>query len=216
MSIIPTFKKTNFSTTQVYQYIALFCYTIASVHVWSILNLSNSLKNTTENIRLSISYTLLLILASFLEEFVFRYLSYRSGVLGGFWTILMPVVPVGILISALFKISLFSYVGYYLLIAVPAVCIIYFFKNSALYKQIFLPSTTRVIISVIAFSLLHIFNYDVTSSTVILAITWLLVSIVPFSLFMSHLQYNIRYGFWFAWMLHFLHNFMISLIQYFL
>jgi membrane protease YdiL (CAAX protease family) len=171
--------------------------------------------NLTDFSQISFFGIILIFLAVFWEEFIFRYLAFLPGWIGAGWLLFFPYLTVTSL-----GIKFFGYQRSIFDTVYIAICLLFLLwveknKDSGLYNIFFKLSRFKIIVSAFVFSLAHLSNYNLTTTNFALLASYVLLLNIPFSLLESYIQLKFKHGFWLAVLLHFVNN-LLPLLPYFL
>jgi hypothetical protein len=162
-----------------------------------------------------VSLVIMLFAATY-EEFIFRYFTTLKGWIGASWLYIALFLMSFFALKLVYpnsRISIFDISSLWILgILAIIFSISTFFKNYIFYKQIFLPSRLKNIISVLSFSLIHVINYNFFITNIYILSCYILVLHVPNAIFYSYLHLNYKYGFWIATGFHFTNNVLATIL----
>jgi membrane protease YdiL (CAAX protease family) len=160
----------------------------------------------------------IIFLLAFIEEFCFRFIIRLPGWVGAGWLVFVPYFTAIGILNRYFQYRITTIDFIFLAGCFSTLIFIYLvYKNSKVYKQLFMPSKLKIAISVLLFSIIHISNYNFSGLTsLVILLGYNLILHVPFSILLTYIQFTYKNGLFWATFIHFLNNSLALLLALYL
>jgi hypothetical protein len=205
----------NYFKLSIY-HICIIIFTTLCVYLINLLPLSKPTTINQLNIKIEYSSLLLILLFVIIEEFTSRYFIRIRGWIGALWLLWFSYFSLFPFLFNLYSINHKFIDSVFIIISVFVVLILSKFNKTSLYNQLFEQSSTRIILSAVSFSLLHLGNYNIYINQLWYMVIFVLLTHSPFAFFLTHIHLNYKYGFWIATGFHFFNNILATILSIYL
>ena len=196
----------------VLQFLIIFSLRILLIQIFKYLPVEGPEKSFYFQIVPTVTGLFVLFVLAVFEEFISRFFIKIKGWISILWLFLYTYFFIISPFFFVFKINLPI-----INISVMAICcvsalILHKFYSYKLNSTIS-STSTKIVVSVLGFALIHLSNYDVKPSQLIYMIPIILLNHCPFAYFLAKIHLNYKHGFWIATGFHFLSNALVIVLS---
>ena len=197
----------------VLQFLIIFSLRILLIQIFKYLPVDGPEKSFNfQTVPTVTGVSVLFVLAAF-EEFISRFFIKIKSWVSIVWLFLYTYFFIISPFFFVFKINLSVIDISVITISCVSAVILNKFSNYK-FNSIISSTSTKIVISVVGFALIHLSNYDVEPAQLIYMIPIILLNHCPFAYFLATIHLNYKHGFWIATGFHFLNNVLVMILNF--